>query len=82
MYSGQHIFCGKKAEISVGNVLPLKNIPEGSAVCNIEHYNGDKGVFAKASGTYAIIVSHSEDDNKTKINSIEEESKIELQNGN
>lgn len=67
MYSGQHIFCGKKAEISVGNVLPIKNIPEGSTVCNIEHYNGDRGVFAKASGTYAIIVSHSDEDNKTKI---------------
>lgn len=67
MYSGQHIFCGKKATINVGNVLPLKNIPEGSAVCNIEHYNGDRGTFARASGTYAIIVSHSEEDNRTKI---------------
>lgn len=67
MHSGQHIFCGQKADINVGNVLPVKNIPEGSAVCNIEHYNGDRGVFAKASGTYAIIVSHSDDDNKTKI---------------
>jgi len=55
MYSGQHIFCGKKAEINTGNVLPVRNIPEGSAVCNIEHYNGDRGV------------SHSDDDNKTKI---------------
>jgi len=67
MYSGQHIFCGKKAQISVGNVLPLKQIPEGSIVCNIEQYNGDRGAFAKTSGTYAIIVSHSDDDNKTKI---------------
>lgn len=67
MYSGQNIFCGRRAEINVGNVLPLKNIPEGSAVCNIEKYNGDRGVFAKTSGTYAIIVSHSDEDNKTKI---------------
>ena len=67
MYTGQHVFCGRRAQISVGNVLPLKNIPEGSAVCNIEHYVGDRGVLAKTSGAYAIIVSHSEDDNKTKI---------------
>jgi len=67
MYSGQHIFCGKKAQIAVGNVLPLRHIPEGSIVCNIEHYNGDRGVFARTSGTYAIIISHSDEDNKTKI---------------
>lgn len=67
MYSGQHIFCGRKAEINTGNVLPVKNIPEGSAVCNIEQYSGDRGSFARASGSYALIVSHSEEDNKTKI---------------
>jgi large subunit ribosomal protein L8e len=67
MYSGQHVFCGKKAKITVGNVLPLKSIPEGSSVCNIEKYQGDRGVFARTSGTFAVIVSHSDDDNKTKI---------------
>jgi len=67
MFSGQHIFCGKKAEVNVGNILPVKGIPEGSAICNIEQYNGDRGVFARAGGSYAIIVSHSDDENKTKI---------------
>ena len=28
---------------------------------------GDWGAFAKASGTYAIIISHSDEDNKTKL---------------
>lgn len=67
MHSGQHVFFGKKAEINIGNVLPLKHIPEGSAICNIEHYNGDRGVFARTAGTYAVIVSHSDEDNRTKI---------------
>jgi large subunit ribosomal protein L8e len=67
MYTGQHIFCGRKADVNIGNVLPLKLIPEGSAISNIEHYNGDRGVFARAGGSYAIIVSHSDEDNKTKI---------------
>jgi large subunit ribosomal protein L8e len=67
MHSGQHIFCGSKAAINIGNVLPLKQIPEGSIICNVEHYNGDRGCFAKASGTYAIIVSHADEDNRTKI---------------
>ena len=67
MHSGQHIFCGKKAQIAVGNVLPLHSIPEGSLVCNVEQYMGDRGSFARTSGTYAIIVSHSEEDHKTKL---------------
>ena len=67
MHSGQHIFCGKKAQIAVGNVLPLHSIPEGSLVCNVEQYMGDRGAFARTSGTYAIIVSHSEEDHKTKL---------------
>jgi len=67
MYTGMHVFCGKKAKITVGNVLPLKSIPEGSSVCNVEQYIGDRGSFARASGSSAVIVSHSDDDNKTKI---------------
>ena len=42
-------------------------MPEGSLVCNVEQYAGDRGSFAKTSGSYAIIVSQSEEDNKTKI---------------
>ena len=67
MHSGQHIFCGKKAQINVGNILPLNAMPEGSLVCNVEQYQGDRGAFAKTSGSYAIIVSQSEEDNKTKL---------------
>ena len=67
MHTGQHIFCGKKAQIAVGNVLPLRSIPEGSIVCNVEQYMGDRGSFAKTSGSYAIIVSHSDEDQKTKL---------------
>jgi large subunit ribosomal protein L8e len=67
MHTGQHIFCGRKAQINVGNILPLNAIPEGSLVCNVEQYQGDRGSFAKTSGTYAIIVSQSDEDNKTKL---------------
>jgi len=67
LHTGQHVFCGKRAQIAVGNVLPLKSIPEGSMVCNVEQYIGDRGSFARTSGSYAIIVSHSDEDNKTKL---------------
>ena len=67
MHTGQHIFCGKKAQINVGNILALNAMPEGSLVCNVEQFQGDRGAFAKTSGSYAIIVSQSEEDNKTKL---------------
>jgi large subunit ribosomal protein L8e len=37
MYSGQYVYCGKKVNLMVGNVLPLRSIPEGVVVCNVEH---------------------------------------------
>ena len=47
--------------LSIGNVLPLCGIPEGTIVCNVEHHVGDCGVFARASGDYAIVISHNLD---------------------
>ena len=29
MYTGQSVYCGKKAEVGIGNVLPLRELPEG-----------------------------------------------------
>ncbi|KAB2020358.1 hypothetical protein ES319_D07G063500v1, partial [Gossypium barbadense] len=63
MYTGQFVYCGKKATLMVGNVLPLRSIPEGAVVCNVEHHVGDRGVFAWASGDYAIVISHNPDNN-------------------
>lgn len=33
MYTGQFIYCGKKAKLTVGNVLPVTDMPEGACVC-------------------------------------------------
>lgn len=41
MYSGQYVFCGEKANLAVGNVLPVSNIPEGTLICNVEERPGD-----------------------------------------
>jgi large subunit ribosomal protein L8e len=67
MYSGQFIYCGKKADLAVGNVLPLKDIPEGTTVCNLEEKLGDRGRVARASGNYCTVVSHIPDENKSRI---------------
>jgi len=58
MYSGQFIYCGKKAAVTIGNVLPLGSLPEGTIVCNVEQKTGDRGSIARASGDYCILVSH------------------------
>jgi len=68
MYSGQFVYCGKKATLSIGNVLPLRSVPEGAVVCNVEHRMGDRGAFARASGDYAIVVSHNPDNGTTRYN--------------
>jgi len=67
IYTGQYIYCGEKANLTIGNVLPLHNMPEGTIVCNVESSHNDKGKLARSSGTCAIIVGHSEDGLRTKI---------------
>ena len=50
-------FYGRRAMLSIGNVLPLRGILEGTIICNIEHYVSDHGVFARASMDYAIMIT-------------------------
>jgi large subunit ribosomal protein L8e len=67
LYTGQYIYCGKKATITVGNVLPVGQMPEGTVICQLEEKKGDRGKVARASGNYATIVSHNNDAHKTKV---------------
>jgi len=67
MYTGQFVYCGKNAQLSVGNVMPVGKMPEGTVVSAVEEKSGDRGKLAKASGTYATIVGHSEDGKKTRL---------------
>lgn len=34
--TGSFIYCGKKATLNIGNVLPISACPEGTIVCNVE----------------------------------------------
>jgi len=43
-----------------GNTLPLREIPEGTLVYNIEAMPGDGGKFVRAAGTQAVVVSQGE----------------------
>ncbi len=57
-YSGQYLYCGKKATLEVGNTLQLGRVPEGTIMFNVEAKAGDRGKIAKASGEYITVISH------------------------
>jgi large subunit ribosomal protein L8e len=67
MYTGQFVYCGRKAQLTVGNVLPLGNMPEGTIVCNLEEKTGDRGKLARTSGNYAAVIAHNPDTKRTRV---------------
>ncbi len=54
---GRTVMAGPEADILVGNALPLKNIPAGTVVHNIELRPGKGGQMARSAGTQAQLVS-------------------------
>lgn len=67
MHTGQFIYAGNKASLTFGNVINIGSMPEGTIISNIEHHAGDRGAFARASGTSGIVIGHSEDGKKTRV---------------
>jgi large subunit ribosomal protein L8e len=67
LYTGQFVYCGKKAQLKIGNTMPLGNMPEGTIVCNVESHPGDRGTLSRASGNYCTIISHNADNGTTRI---------------
>ncbi|KAI6785753.1 uncharacterized protein J7T54_006092 [Emericellopsis cladophorae] len=67
MYTGQFIYVGKRAALTVGNVLPVGEMPEGTVVTNVEEKIGDRGTLGRTSGNYITIVGHNPDEGKTRI---------------
>ncbi|CAN0060471.1 unnamed protein product [Ectocarpus sp. 12 AP-2014] len=67
MYSGQFIYCGKKASLTVGNIMPVRSMPEGTVCSSIEAKVGDRGTFARCSGDYAVLISHDEEKGTSKL---------------
>lgn len=67
MYTGQFIYAGKKAALTVGNILPLASVPEGTVVSNVEEKVGDRGTLGRTSGNYITVIGHNPDEGKTRI---------------
>lgn len=54
---GDKIETGETADIKIGNALPLKNIPVGTEVHNIEMKAGKGGQIARSAGAFAILLA-------------------------
>jgi len=67
MYTGQFIYTGKHATLTVGNVLPLGSLPEGTVVTNVEEKIGDRGALGRTSGNYVTVIGHNPDEGITRV---------------
>jgi large subunit ribosomal protein L2 len=54
---GSQIMAGPEAEVRVGNALPLKNIPLGTVVHNVELQPGRGGQMARSAGVGAQLMA-------------------------
>jgi len=53
---GDQVVAGQRVDIKPGNALPLKNIPVGTIVHNVELKAGKGGQMARSAGTYVQLV--------------------------
>ena len=58
---GDTVMSGPEAEIKVGNALPLRNIPVGSTVHNVEMLPGKGVQLARAAGAFAQLIAREGD---------------------
>ena len=66
---GDKITSGENVEIKDGNTLPLKNIPVGSNVHNIEMKPGKGGQLGRSAGTYCQIIGKDSEYAQLKLSS-------------
>lgn len=64
---GDKIIASEKADIKTGNALPLKNIPIGTLVHNVELYIGKGGQMIKSAGAAASVIAKEEKYTQLKL---------------
>jgi len=58
---GDIVASGSAAAVQAGNVVPLKNLPEGTFIFNIECKPGDGGKLVRTAGSFAQVVGKVDD---------------------
>lgn len=66
---GDKIIASERADIKVGNALPLKNMPVGTIIHNVEMKVGKGGQLARAGGTFAQLVGRDQGYAQIKLSS-------------
>lgn len=56
LQAGDKVIAGEKTDVKPGNSMPMKNMPVGTIVHNIEMKPGKGGQMARSAGTYAQLV--------------------------
>ena len=54
--AGDKVVAGEKVDVKPGNAMPMKNMPVGTIIHNVEMKPGKGGQMARAAGTYAQLV--------------------------
>jgi len=54
---GDRLMAGDKADIRPGNALPIRNIPLGTIIHNVELKKGKGGQIARSAGAYAQLMA-------------------------
>ena len=54
---GQKVLAGDKADPNVGNALPLKSIPLGTSIHNVEFIPGRGGQIVRSAGSVAVLAN-------------------------
>ena len=60
IYVGDTIEIGDKTDVKVGNIMKIKNVPEGTYIYNVEGEPQDLGKFVRGSGTYGTLITKSD----------------------
>ncbi len=66
---GDTVIAGERVDIKPGNAAPLRNIPIGTIVHNVEMKPGKGGQIARAAGTYVQIVGRDGDYTQLRLGS-------------
>ncbi|HKT18460.1 MAG TPA: 50S ribosomal protein L2 [Stellaceae bacterium] len=54
--AGDKVVSGDRVDVKPGNAMPMRNIPVGTIIHNVEMKPGKGGQLARAAGTYAQLV--------------------------
>lgn len=64
---GDAVSYGESASIMTGNTVPLRCLPEGIMICNLEARPNDGGKFVRSSGDCATLLAHEHETGKSLV---------------